>query len=225
MAKNLTNFLFIVGTFGILLFSLSCSKNVSSTSQTSILAQQTNENTQTLSPKDILLNQPDFIADQQYFMFETHKHGGLSLPQKLAKKGSIYRWEESIDNVNFLRFDKPPVFCSAAGNNCFEAQHYRDCCGYLKANQVENYAKASDAKFELIGSEVVEGYDCIKIKTGNVAKEETIYFYVAKDLKNLVIKIEVIQSDRKHTFILSNVSFDVPGELFKPIEDFNQKRI
>ena len=224
MANNLTKFLSVVSVSGILFLSLSCSNSVNSTTQTNVSELQTNETTKTLSPKDILLNQPDFTADQQYFMFESHKHGGFGVSEKLAKKGSIYRWE-SFDNVNFLSFEKPPVFCSANGKNCFEKQDYNDCCGYLKANQVENFARASDAKFELVGSEVVQGYDCVKIKTENIAKEETVYFYAAKDLKNLVIKTEVIQSDRKHTFVLSNVSFDVPEELFEPIENFNRKRI
>jgi hypothetical protein len=223
MANNLTNLSLLFGVLAILFFSASCSDGVSSTALTNTPEKQTDK-IQPLSPKDILLNQPDFTAEQQYFMFESHKHGGFSVSEKLSKKGSVYRWE-SFDNVNFLRFDQPPVFCSANGKNCFEKQGYDDCCGYLKANQVENFARASDATFELAGSEIVQGHNCIKIKMENVAKEETIYFYAAEDLKNLVIKTEVIQSDRKHTFILGNVSFDVPNKLFEPIENFNRKRI
>ncbi len=66
----------------------------------------------------------------------------------------------------------------------------------------------------------MQGYECVKIKATKKVKgmsrdDEEVYFHVAQDLRNLVIATQVITPGRRTSYVLRNISFDVPADLFK----------
>ena len=72
--------------------------------------------------------------------------------------------------------------------------------------------------FERIGDTELNGHKCCKIQLSNKNDSSVrVIYYVAGDLRNLAIQIEFIDlfKSRTTTYTLSDVSFDVPGELFR----------
>lgn len=168
------------------------------------------------SARELLATQPDFIADEFYASFETAGHGH-SYTFRVAKKGEWYRSASDITaafssyaepNVRyFLKakiFDSPP-----------RAKEKR--VWYGSAQNPAILAQEQGVLFEALGEETVDGHNCLKIRATNpnVREEVTVLLYAAKDLKNLVIRTEMSFPDRKTTFLLKNISFDVPENLFK----------
>lgn len=171
---------------------------------------------QATSPRELLAKQPDFVAEEIIFSAEEHgAHGHVSgheLLFKKAKKGKFYRTDTGVA-VFFEDATK------AADGFWFEGAQY-----------AELFARKEGVRFEFAGTERVQGHECTKIKATREAKqskaeqeakrskpdeEEVVYFYLAKDLRNLVIATQVFTPRRKTSYVLRNISFDVPAALFK----------
>jgi len=172
-------------------------------------------------PRELLLKQPDFTAEEIVSEFEPAR-GGYSLAIKFAKKGEYYRRESDI-MVDFDKFGQPTIrYWRPARIFVPPSKDNTPPKWYEHAANPEIFAKTEGISFEDAGAEVVNGRECLKVKatkqgaapTSEEAKEVVI-LYVAKDLQNLVIKTEISLVDRKRTSFLRNISFDVPDELFK----------
>lgn len=171
-------------------------------SQSSSLAQL-----KATTPRELLAKQPDFVAEEIIFSVEEHgPHGHVSgheLASRKAKKGKFYRTDTGVATF-FEDATKP------GGGLWFEGAQY-----------AESFAGKEGIKFEFAGTERVREYECIKVKATRDTKEkkpvedEVVYFYVAKDLRNLVIATQVFTPKRKTTYVLRNISFDIPAGLFK----------
>lgn len=163
--------------------------------------------TRATSPRELLAKQPDFVAEEIVFSAEQHgEHGHVSgheLLFKKAKKGKFYRMDTGVA-VFFEDATKP------GDGPWFEGAQY-----------AESFAGKEGVSFEVAGTERVQGHECTKIKATRGAKdnkpdeEEAVYFCVAKDLRNLVIATQVITPRRRTTYVLKNISFDVPAALFQ----------
>ncbi len=112
-------------------------------------------------------------------------------------------------------------------NRYAEVQLSSDTRWYRNANHVQIFANEEHIVFEETGTEVVQGHECLKItaKSNDADQKEIVLFYAAKDLKNLVIVVEITLSDRTDRHILRNISFDVPDALFLPIETYRPRRV
>lgn len=187
-----------------------------------------------VSPVELLGRQPDFVAEEIISSVEQHgatgQVSGYKLLFKRAKQGKFYRTETGTVTL-FKDATKPD------GGLWFEGAQY-----------VESFVRKEGIKFEAVGTEQVQGHNCIKIKATQEAKvttpdheakgakpareakkakpdhkakrakpgeEEAVYFYVAQDLRNLVIAIQVFTPRRSTSYVLRNISFDVPADLFK----------
>ena len=179
----------------------------------------------TLQLREILANQPDFLAEEIFSEFEPRVHGGFSLGNKLAKKGDCYR-SESDGSVWFFCLHKPNVYFNPR-KKTFREVPDNDVKWYQHGSHVQALVNEQNLTFEEVGAEVIDGHDCRKIKVSRTtrdANDPTVFFYTAKDLRNLVIVVEVNLSDRTNRYVLRNVSFEVPNELFAPIERYNWPR-
>ena len=174
-----------------------------------------------LDPHELILNQPDFVADLNFFVGEGF--GGYGGAERLARKGNRYR-EESEFWIFIGELDKPSarVFPKAKAYDDFEsprggsADHTPFNPGAL--------AKESDVTFTALGTRMIDGHNCLKIEAVRKNKPEKFYFYAARDLKNLVIVVQKLEPRRNTVQRLGNISFDVPDSLvqippdYKPIE-------
>ncbi len=175
-----------------------------------------------VSLKEILANQPDFVADEVFFQFEPRVHGGFSLGSRLAKKGDYYR-SDFEGSVLFFQPNRPTVSYNPKEKAYREVPSSTKDGWYQDAIRIQTLVSEQNLTFEEVGTQVFEGHDCRKIKvTRNSSDSEdpTVHVYAAKDLKNLVIFVEVNLSDRTDRYILRNISFDVPALLFQPIEHY-----
>ncbi|GEM_PF-2446608 len=80
--------------------------------------------------------------------------------------------------------------------------------------------KKADVEYEKVGTETVNGHDCVKYRaTVSISGEETQEFYVwsAKDLKDLIIKREFVLADGSlNTWELKNIELgQQPNDLFE----------
>ena len=173
-----------------------------------------------ISPREILAKQPDFVAEEFYSSFE--RLHGHSFVNKVAKKGEYYRREGTI-MVFFDKAGEPTLrYWRPAKIFVDDPPPKQPPSWYESADNAEIFAQTEGVRFEVIGIEEVEGHECIKIKA--IAESEaqteekdktTVFLYAAKDLQNLVIATELFLPDRKTKYVLKNISFDVPDSLFK----------
>src|SRR3979409_1855730 len=106
----------LVITFAVL-FCLGLALGQSSSEE--VLAPLTEEE-KSLNPRDVILNQPDFVADLNFFVGEGF--GGFGGAERLARKGNRYR-EESQFWIFIGELDKPSarLFPEAKAYDDFES--------------------------------------------------------------------------------------------------------
>ncbi len=174
-----------------------------------------------LNPRDIVLGEPDFVADLELFVSEGF--GGYSWAERIARKGSRYR-EESQFWIFVGEIGKTSARLYPQDKVYDEMLPPR---GGLADGNVFNpkaLALESDVTFTALGTVQIDGHKCVKIEAVRKGKPEKIYLYAARDLKNLVLVTQVLAPNRGMVQRLHNVSLDVPDSLveipadFKPIE-------
>lgn len=174
-----------------------------------------------LNPCDLILNQPDFVADLNFFVGEGF--GGYGGGERLARRGNRYR-EESQFWIFVGELGKPSarLFPQAKAYDDFES----DRGGSADGTPINPQALAleQDVTFTALGARVIDGHNCLKIEATRKGKPEKFYFYAARDLKNLVIVAQIIEPRRSTLQRLGNISLEVPDSLvqippdYKPIE-------
>src|ERR1051326_304233 len=179
------------------------------------------EEERSLNPRDVILDQPDFVADLNFFVGEGF--GGYGGAERLARKGKRYR-EESQFWIFIGELGKPSarLFPQDKSYDDFESSRG----GSADSSPLNPAALAAepDVAFTALGSRVIDGHNCLKIEATRKGKPEKFYFYAARDLKNLVIVAQIVEPQRNTLQRLGNISLDVPDSLvqipsdYKPIE-------
>ena len=185
-----------------------------------VLAPLTEEE-RSLDAREIILNQPDFVADLNFFVVEGFGgHGGA---ERLARKGNRYR-EESEFWIFVGELGKPSarLFPHTKTYDHFEPAHG----GSADSTPINPAALAAEAdvSFTALGTRFIDGHKCLKIEAARKGEPEKFHFYAARDLKNLVIVAQIIAPRRSTLQRLGNISLEVPDSLvqippdYKPIE-------
>lgn len=175
-----------------------------------------------LNPHDIVIAQPDFVADLA--LFASEGFGAHSWAEHIARKGRRYRKESQfwvfigeIGKTSVRLYPQGKVyddFVPPRGGGLAEGGVY----------DPGSLALESDVAFTAQGTVQIDGHKCIKIEAVRKGEPEKIYLYAASDLKNLIIVAQVLAEKRSLVERLRNVSLDVPDYLveipsdFKPIE-------
>lgn len=174
-----------------------------------------------LDPREVIRNQPDFVADLTYFVNEGFGgHGGA---QRLARKGNRYR-QESEFWIFVGELGKPSarLFPQAKSYDDFEPS--RGGSANSPPINPQELAKEDGVTFRALGTRVIDGHNCLKIEATRKGKPEKFYFYAALDLRNLVVVAQIVGRERSMVQRLGNISLEVPDELvqippdYKPIE-------
>lgn len=176
-----------------------------------------------LNPRDVVLNQPDFVADLSFFYSEGF--GGLGGGHRVARKGNRYREESEhwlFIGVSGKRTAR--VFPNSKTYDDFEPVR-DELPGGASSFNPKSLGLEQDVTFTALGTVELNGYKCIKIEaTRKDRPDEKIYLYAARELKDLIIVGQVRDKNRGLVQKLSNISFDVPESLveipsdYKPIQ-------
>jgi hypothetical protein len=174
--------------------------------------------------REILLKQPDFVATE--IVSSAHSGHGFSIAFEKAKKGDCYRVASDLAIV-FTCLGKPDV--TFYPNSKEYREERRDRNPWTNSvSDVQVFANEQQVKFKIVGIQKIGKFDCVKIQAkkpiGPNEEQEEVYFYAAKDLRNLVIGIDVISSDRRTVYRLEDVKFKVPGKLFKRPVGYSKER-
>jgi hypothetical protein len=176
----------------------------------------------------MLANTPDYVAD-----LKINVNGGTT-NQRVAKKQKMSRWElqpfeEVPDRVNeadrryklvlVFRPDQSPVALDpqkmlyselpAAVVDSLRSP-YSDPETLLKRLS----GQADKFMVENAGTAQIGGYLATRIRLTFIGEPGEIFFYFAKDLKNLFIKMEGGDKSFRGSVTFSNISLQAPDELF-----------
>src|SRR5687767_13817865 len=114
-----------------------------------------------LNPRDLILNQPDFMADLSFFV--AHRVSGHGFSQKLVRKGNRYR-EESEFWIFVGEYGKPSARLFP------QAKIYDDYVPPRGGSQdrppidAPAVARENDVTFTAVGTVAIDGHHCIKIE-------------------------------------------------------------
>lgn len=164
--------------------------------------------------RQILASQPDYTAVMKFFFSEGV--GGFGGTSKVAKMGKRFR-EEMDDRVLISEPGKPTISIFPERKEYAERPSEKEDGDF--GISPEELAKRNDVTFKYLGTEKIEGYNCIKIEV--TYKDERLkviglVFYVAPELRNLVVKQEnSLGEQAKMITLLSNVAFNVSEDLFR----------
>jgi len=180
------------------------------------LAAHLNQAPDSVSPKDILLQQPDFLGKEIVSDFEITRGSGSRLSTKLAKKGACYR-RETHWAVFYSKPNEPTIrFWKENKSYDYLPPTANSQLWFVGVDNPAIFAENNFIEFEVAGSESIENHDCLKIKASPRGRAgEAAVFYAAKDLRNLVIKTVLTQPGRVTTYLVREISFDVPDDLFQ----------
>lgn len=178
--------------------------------------------------RKILTEQPDYVADESFFYWEGF--GGISGKSHVAKKGT-----RRFQDTGFVKVitDGDQVYRLTDSSKTFDQSSFRR--GLKLGNghpiELEDLLAQSDIEYRILGNQTVNDHLCLKIEAKLKGSTAQIFLYSAKDLRYLVVAIEVITPPKKSTQQLTDISLDVPIGLlevpadYKPISKHHWSRL
>lgn len=183
-----------------------------------------------MSVRDILINQPDYIANESFTSaFMGH---GFSVTYKTAKRMDCYR-RQSETQITYSCLNQPDmIFYPSTREYHQEARPQGTGPDALFISDVQTFARTrTDVEYTLGGTENIGEQACLKIEAKVTYPQAspgfqkfTFVFYVAKNLRNLVIGVDVTGNQTYASSRLSNIRLDFPDRLFKRPEGYRPKR-
>lgn len=181
-----------------------------------------------LNLRDIVRNQPDFVADLGFFVNEGF--GGYSGGEHVARKGKKYREQSQFWTfVGDIGKRTVRLYPDAKAYD----EMVRTRLGSVSESLLYPQSMALDpsVSFTALGTTDVSGHRCLKIEAARDAQSAKTFLYVAPDLKNLAVASVDVHEHATTTQRLSNISLDVPDSLveipsdYKPIEHVRWVRL
>jgi hypothetical protein len=174
-----------------------------------------------LNPRDILLSQPDFVADLGFFVSEGF--GGYGGAEHVVRKGARYR-EESQFWTFVGEIGKTTVRLYPENKVYDEMVPVRLDSSESSLIYPKAFALNPATTLTALGTVEVDGHRCLKIEVLEKGSAAKVYLFAALDLKNLIIVNQSIGPKVSTIQRLSSVTFDATDALvelppnFKPIE-------
>jgi len=164
------------------------------------------------SLRQMLAKQPNYTAMQQFLFSEGF--GGFGTKGKVAKMGN--RQVEVTDETIFINEPGKPTIKVFPKRKEYAEMPVEKQDDFAISS--EELAKRNDVVFSSLGREKVGKYTCIKIEASYKDKKlkgMKFVFWVAPELKNLVIRSETSLGERvKFLSLLEDISLSVNEKLF-----------
>lgn len=172
-----------------------------------------------LDLRGIVANQPDHIADQSFFYNEGF--GGFGASRRVSRKGDKSR----VENGFFIVISEPGkaavrLYPDTKSYNDLETGIGEEAPGAGAPFNPKMLAEDSGVRFTALGTEIIDGHKCIKIQATRKNSTQRIFLYSAEDLDYLIIVARVVDSRRSSVQKLSNISLNVPDDLFAIPPDY-----
>lgn len=128
---------------------------------------------------EILTNQPDFRAEESFFDFEGH--GGFSAKRIVARKG-----QRQLIDTGFVKLLTEPgkeIRLNDASKT-YEELPVRDELTLANGRplDVHRLARQDGVRFTALGSQIIDGYKCLKIEAKLDGQPTQVFLYAAADL-------------------------------------------
>lgn len=164
--------------------------------------------------RQMLASRPDYTAVMQFSFSEGF--GGFGATSKVAKMGDRFR-EEMDDRILITEPGKPTITIFPKRKEYAERPAEKEENDFAVSPQ--ELAKRNDVSFKYLGTEKIGSYNCIKIEVtynDEKLKGMNFVFYVAPELRNLIIKEEASLGEKvKMVTLLNDVAFNVSEDLFR----------
>ena len=163
-----------------------------------------------LNLKSIVANQPDFVADEVFFYSEGF--GGFSAKRRVARKGDSY----FIDTGQVKVITKPGKEIRLYDGSETYEENTVSSEFVLRTDETIDpklLASQNGATFQALGTQTIDGHQCVKIEATLPDQKVKVFLYAAEDLKYLVIAAQVLDPPRGAIQRLQNISLDVPAAL------------
>lgn len=164
-----------------------------------------------INPKDIIENQPDFMADEAYF--SAREISGFSVVSKIARKGKQFR-EDTGFVIVITELGKPVLKLNRDKTYSSSVADYRPFVSPTRSLNPTDLLGFKDISFTSLGTIEVDGNKLLKIEAKSKEFEEQVFLYADFNKKDLITIIQVINPNRAGIQRLQNISFDVPENLF-----------
>jgi hypothetical protein len=180
--------------------------------------------------RQLVTDQPDFTAEENERYSEEHRIKevrGINASYSVVKKGSTYRRDRAVVII-YSRPDQPALLFYPRSREYLESPRLGDSFGNAASPGLLATEEGAKLVFESLGDEQVDGHRCLKIQVSmpeEAAKSSTptrVVYYLAGDLRNLVIRTDLIGFFGTTTYTLKNISFDVPNNLFRMPEGYTK---
>lgn len=176
----------------------------------------------------LLLNQPDFMADEIFFYSEGF--GGFSVKNRIAKKGNRYLVDTGF--VKVITEDNRAIQLNDS-DKTFDESIIKDEISLNNGLQLnpQTLAKRTNIKFLPLGKLTIDDHESIKVEAKLENVNFQVFLYFAEDLNYLIIALQVFNSQRGSIQRLQNISLSVPNGLveipsdYKPILKFRWTRV
>jgi hypothetical protein len=162
--------------------------------------------------RNIVANQPDFVADEEFFYGEGR--GGFSAKRHVARKGNRYYIDTGVVKVitepgkEIRIYDETKSFEENPIGSEFVLGNGHPINPKLLLLQ-------NGATFVGLGAQTIDGHKCLKIETFVPDQKAQVFLYAAEDLKYLIIAAQVLNPPRGSFQRLQNISLDVPLTLIE----------
>lgn len=175
------------------------------------------------SLRQLVIDQPDFRAEESERFSEKHliaELRGFSTSYRVAKKGLTYRRDRDMV-IGYGRSDEPSLLLYPRSREYVESPHLGVWFENAASPSLLAAEQGANLLFESLGDEQLDGRRCLKIQVSmpkEAAKSSMptkVVYYLASDLRNLVIRTDLIDMLGTTIYTLKNISFDVPDELFR----------
>lgn len=175
-----------------------------------------------LDYRAIVANQPDFTAEMSYF--RSHYVSGSGFAYKLTRKGNRFRKESQFwtfvgeTGKSRVRLKPDKTYNDQEGIDS-------EALGTRSDFNPKLLVLEPQTTFTPVGKITIDGHECIKIavkRKDAVAREEELYLYAAKELKNLIIVAQWRDSNSTLVQRLQNITLDVTDALVQVPPDYTK---
>ena len=170
------------------------------------------------TPQYIVTHQPDYMADI------TLQGGKTKLEGKVAKLGENWRIESKLppigNTITFIRPGQPTIMILEDKKQYIE---YEDGADINPLTRTLQGLEQPGVKFEMIGTELVDGHPTTKYRGTKEGEDGEIVLYSAEDRQKLIIRIDGKKENVTFNATWSNVSLNPPPEAVQPPPDLTTK--
>jgi len=161
--------------------------------------------------RDLVSNQPDFTAVQNYS--SARAISGFSLARKVAKKGKQYRVDTGVVVV-ITELNKPTLRLNGDGTYEEGVGAHRAFVSATSPLNPMDLVGFEDVAFTAVGAVELNGTRLLKIQAKSSGFDQEVFLYADPARKNLITIVQIIGKQRSSIQRLEEVSFTVSDSLF-----------